>query len=269
MSLSIASINSGSNGNCYYVGNEQEAVLIDAGISSRETHKRMRRMGLDIRKVKGIFITHEHHDHIRGLEGLASKLLIPIYITEATFKNSHCLPPPHLINYISAYQPIVLGNMTITAFPKLHDAKDAHSFIVESQQLTVGVMTDIGAPCEHVQQNFSKCHAVFLEANYDDTMLMNGRYSEHLKKRVRSDVGHLSNDQALALFQQFKSEHLKCVYLSHLSADNNKPEVALNTFVPHAGNTTIKIAPRHQESDITTLQHNQPLQQKSVPLTLF
>jgi phosphoribosyl 1,2-cyclic phosphodiesterase len=186
MSLFITSLNSGSNGNCYYIGNEHEAVLVDVGISCRETEKRMKRLGLSIQKVKAIFISHEHSDHISGVPVLAKKHNIPVYITPKTLLYLHINPDEYeVINFI-AYQPVIIGELTITAFPKFHDAIEPHSFIIACRDITVGVFTDIGSACQHLIAHFSKCHAAFLEANYDDEMLDKGGYPYHLKRRIRA-----------------------------------------------------------------------------------
>src|SRR6266849_6069534 len=114
MALHIASLNSGSNGNCYYVGNEREAVLVDAGISCRETEKRMARLGLSMQKVKAIFISHEHSDHIRGLGVLARKHELPVYVTDSTAH--HCGDVPKELCFgLNAYTPIRIGCLEVTA----------------------------------------------------------------------------------------------------------------------------------------------------------
>lgn len=250
VSLFIASLNSGSNGNCYYIGNNEEAVLIDAGLSCRETEKRMRRLSLDINKVKALFISHEHGDHIRGVEGIAGKHRIPIYITETTFRHSRLRLNEAQRQPFAAYRHIAVGSLNVLAFPKTHDAADPHSFVISSGGVNIGVFTDIGTACTHVIDNFTDCHAVFLEANYDEHMLETGRYPYHLKRRIRGGEGHLSNTQALELFMAYRKPQLSHLLLSHLSADNNDPDVALNLFWPHAGNTHVAIASRYQESPV-------------------
>src|SRR6202012_5301045 len=144
MSMFVASLNSGSNGNCYYVGNEHEAVLIDAGISCRETETRMRRLGLSMQKVKAIFISHEHSDHIRGVEVLAKKYDLPVYITELTHLHGRLFFSPHLVNRFIANVPVTIGSLQITAFSKWHDAADPHSFLINCNEVNVGVFTDLG-----------------------------------------------------------------------------------------------------------------------------
>lgn len=253
MSLQIASINSGSNANCYYIGNSNEAVLIDAGLSCRETEKRMKRLELDIKKVKAIFISHEHADHIAGLEVLSKKYQLPVYITPRTLANSNLKLEPHLINAFNKNKAVSIGDLQILPFTKSHDADDPHSFTVSAYDLNIGVITDIGYACKQVLKQFAKCHAVFLESNYCEDMLMNGGYPYHLKQRISGDEGHLSNKQALELFLNYKAPHLQLLLLSHLSKNNNKPELVESLFAPHAGNVKVVVASRYQESELFTI----------------
>jgi phosphoribosyl 1,2-cyclic phosphodiesterase len=163
MSLFISSINSGSNGNCYYVGNQHEAVLIDAGISCREIKKRMNRLGLSMERVKAVVVSHEHSDHIRGIETLTRKYQIPVFITNETLKHSGLFIDRQLVKSFKANEPIVIGRLTIDPFPKHHDASDPFSFIISCNGVQVGVFTDIGMPCENVIHHFKQCHAAFLK----------------------------------------------------------------------------------------------------------
>jgi len=246
----ICSLNSGSNANCYYLGNQDEAVLVDGGLSCRETVKRMKRLGLSVKKVRAIFVSHEHGDHVHGIPALSKKYQLPVYITPETFRNGRLEIREDLIFSLRAYEPVKVGNLSITAFPKLHDASDPHSFVVECLSVKVGVFTDIGQPCEHVIRNFQQCHAAFLEANYDETMLSNGSYPIHLKNRIRGDKGHMSNEQALELFVRHKPPFMSHLFLSHLSRDNNSPKLVKNTFTRIAGRTQIVIASRDRETPL-------------------
>lgn len=252
MAVQVASLNSGSNGNCYYVGNNEEAVLIDAGIPCREIERRMDQIGLDIQALKAIFVSHEHTDHVKGLAKISNKYNLPVFITEKTAARG-----PYLIKHLSqpfyAEQEISIGNLTVTAFSKKHDADDPHSFIISCNGVTVGVITDIGTACDQVVKYFGQCHAVFLESNYDDEMLMNGRYPFFLKNRISSDVGHLSNKQALDLFINHRPDFMTHVFLSHLSKDNNTPETALSLFAPHAENVEVLVASRYEASKVYTI----------------
>jgi phosphoribosyl 1,2-cyclic phosphodiesterase len=250
MSLFITSLNSGSNGNCYYIGNEEEAILVDAGISCRETEKRMKRLGLSMDKIKAVFISHEHADHITGIQVLVRKYRLPVYITAPTLKEGRLLIDAQLVMPFNPHIPISIGKLQVIAFPKEHDACDPYSFIVRNEEVTVGVFTDIGKACEHVTSYFRQCHAVFLEANYDVQMLETGGYPFHLKKRIRGGSGHLSNTEALALFNTHRPPFMTHLILSHLSRNNNDPKLVQSLFDQHAGNTKIIVASRYQETDI-------------------
>jgi phosphoribosyl 1,2-cyclic phosphodiesterase len=138
----------------------------------------------------------------------------------------------------------------VTAFPKFHDACDPHSFIVSSETVTVGIFTDIGATCDHVINNFSLCHAAFLECNYDEDLLMNGSYPAHLKQRIRGGKGHLSNIQAAELFVKYKPSFMSHLFLSHLSQENNRPAIVQRLFRRIAGGTSIVVASRDRETPL-------------------
>lgn len=246
----ICSLNSGSNANCYYLGNQEEAILVDAGLSCRETVKRLKRLGLSIRNVKGIFVSHEHGDHVHGIPALSKKFQIPVYITPETLRNGSLEIRDELIVPIKPFAAVSIGSLCITAFPKLHDACDPLSFVVECSSVIVGVFTDIGAPCDHVIRHFQLCHAAFLEANYDDDMLARGSYPIYLKNRIRSGKGHLSNEQALELFVTHRPPFMTHLFLSHLSRDNNSPKLVKTTFQRVAGGTEIVIASRDKETSV-------------------
>jgi phosphoribosyl 1,2-cyclic phosphodiesterase len=274
MSLFISSLNSGSNGNCYYVGTDDEGILIDGGISCRETEKRLKRLGLSIKKVKAIFVSHEHGDHIHGVPGICKKHKLPVYITAATLKNGNVALLPEYVFNFQPHVPIQIGKISITAFPKFHDASDPHSFVVASDSVKVGVFTDIGHPCDHVQHYFNQCNAVFLEANYDEQMLEQGSYPYPLKERIRGGNGHLSNAQALTLFMNNKGNNLSHLFLSHLSRENNSPRLVKDIFNRVAGNTQIIVSSRDKESKLYHIRNVQKFKaqnivQKQEQLALF
>lgn len=273
MSLFIASLNSGSNGNCYYVGNDHEAVLIDAGISCRELDKRMLRMGLSMEKVKALFISHEHSDHIRGVQTLAKKYQLPIYITERTRISGNLRIDPSLVYTFEDDQKIEVGSLSVHAFQKFHDAADPYSFTVSGNGVNVGVYTDLGRACDKLTTHFGNCHAAFLEANYDTQMLQEGNYPYHLKRRISGGHGHLSNHEALEVFNKHRSAQLQLLLLSHLSKNNNKPELVHELFSAHAGNTTVVVASRYEESAVYHITAdtfvNNTAKKEVVQMTLF
>lgn len=252
MSLHIASLNSGSNGNSFYIGGANEAVLIDAGISCRETEARMKSLGLNPAKIRAVFITHEHADHISGIRVFLSKYRIPGYATPGTLKAMEKMSISGGINTLRRDEEFTVGEMSIIPFAKHHDAADPVSFIVTNKNsgVTAGVFTDIGSVCKDLIKYFSKCHAAFLEANYDETMLAEGKYPEYLKRRIAGDKGHLSNDQALRLFIKHRAPDLSHLILSHLSAENNCPDKIMNLFSEHAGGVRIEIASRYAHTPL-------------------
>lgn len=256
MSLAIASLNSGSNGNCYYVGNQREAILIDAGISSGETDRRMKRLGLNPGKLRAVFITHEHSDHIKGLRSLVKKYKLPVYITSRTLEYGRLKIKDPYLRHFNPFVPVTVGGLSVIAFPKFHDACDPHSFVVSCNRVNVGIFTDIGSPCRNVIHHFKQCHAAFLESNYDEKMLEEGSYPYALKNRIRGGRGHLSNKQALRLFLEYRPPHMSHLLLSHLSENNNRPEIVQNLFSSCAGRTEIVIASRYEESALYYIENN-------------
>lgn len=250
MALQITSLNSGSNGNCYYIGNDDDAVLVDVGISCKEIEKRMLSLGLSIQKLRAIFISHEHTDHIKGLPVLASRYNLPVFISQKTLLNSRMVLNPANIFWLDGSGEARINSLMVKAFSKRHDAADPHSFIIKSGGVCVGVFTDIGAVCKNLEKHFSQCHAAFLEANYDEDMLENGSYPYFLKNRIRGGFGHLSNNQALDVFKTHRPKFMSHLFLSHLSKDNNCPDRAKQLFDEHSGNIKILIASRNHATPL-------------------
>jgi phosphoribosyl 1,2-cyclic phosphodiesterase len=253
-------------------------VLIDAGLSCRETEKRMKRLGLDISLVRAIFISHEHDDHIAGLPVLTKKYRLPVYITNTTLQNCRFELQEELVCSFSHCLPVAVGELSITPFLKSHDADDPHSFIISGNTVHVGVITDIGYPCRNVIKHFKLCDAVFLESNYCEQMLADGTYPVHLKRRISGRKGHLSNDQALQLFLKHKPENLQLLILSHLSQNNNRPDIVTGMFSQHANGVKVVVASRHRETELFNIGKNyvyrsaktvKKIQENKAQLSLF
>jgi phosphoribosyl 1,2-cyclic phosphodiesterase len=251
--IEICALASGSNGNCYYIGNDSDAILIDAGITCKQIFARMRDKFLDPEKLRAVFISHEHSDHVRGIRVLTKKLDIPAYLTRSTFKSLYFTNQPDAIRYFEPGIPIDIASFTIHPFLKNHDATEPTSFRIESMGFSVGVFTDIGEPCANVIAHLNLCNALFLETNYDDKMLWEGSYPYYLKKRIGSEVGHLSNRQAFELLNEHAGEELQCVFLSHLSAENNTPQKAYEEIKSLSDKFKIKLTSRYEPGEVYEL----------------
>lgn len=248
--LEICALASGSNGNSYYIGNENEAILIDAGIHYRKLVERLEDTGLDKSKIKAIFISHEHTDHIQGIKGCSKKLSIPGIFSQHTYLKSSKRHQPDLYAFFEEGKPYTIGNIDVYPFKKPHDACDPYSFRIKCNGKNIGVFTDIGEVDKTLQTEFAKCHIVFLEANYDKELLWKGGYPIYIKQRVDSAIGHLSNDQALELIQKHASPELETIFISHISFNNNTPEKVLETLSCLNGKYTIKLTSRHGASEV-------------------
>ncbi|SFE92036.1 MBL fold metallo-hydrolase [Sunxiuqinia elliptica] len=251
--IEICALASGSNGNCYYIGNDKEALLVDAGLSARQLQMRLAERQIDQRKIKAVLITHEHSDHCRGARVLGKRFQIPVYLTKKTFLAMRKAVQPETPRWFEPNQDFQVGEFLVTPFAKQHDAADACSFRISYAGKHVGVMTDIGEACDRVKEQFSQCHAVFLESNYDHDMLMNGPYPYYLKQRVSSSRGHLSNEQACDLLQDHAGAELHTIFLSHLSGENNTPEKAYAVFEPLSTTYRIELTSRHGSTELVEI----------------
>jgi len=252
--IEICALASGSNGNCYYIGNKEDAILIDAGINCKQILIRMKDKGLDPARIRAIFITHEHNDHVCGARVLAKKLDVPVYMTKGTYKSLYFTNQPLAVRFIEPGQPVMLIPFIIHPILKNHDATEPTSFRIELQGINVGVFTDIGLPCHNVTSHLRECHALFLETNYDEKMLWEGSYPYHLKQRVASDVGHLSNIQAESLLSEHAGPALKWVLLSHLSGENNTPQVAYEALKHLESRFNIRLTSRREPGEVIEIE---------------
>jgi phosphoribosyl 1,2-cyclic phosphodiesterase len=233
----FASLGSGSEGNALIAevaeGGTLTRVMIDCGFGIRECERRLARLGLVPGDLAGILITHEHGDHIGGVERLARKHDIPVWMTYGTFVASNLGGtgpykteldfPVHLIDH---HEPFVIGGIEVHPFPVPHDAREPAQFVLSDGARRLGVLTDLGAPTPHVEAMLAGCDALVLECNHDAEMLRNGAYPASLKARVGGRYGHLENGQAAALLASVQHPGLRHVVAAHLSRQNNTPELA-------------------------------------------
>lgn len=219
---------SSSSGNSTYIGTSSEGILVDAGMNCKQLCLALDRAGLTPESVKAIFITHEHSDHILGMRVFASKFSIPVFASGGTL--SYLLTHGHLNekfrHEIITEKGIAVGDMFVSRFPTSHDAKESCGYRIELPDRTVGIATDTGVFSDAVFNGIRGCDLVLLESNYDSEMLRTGPYDELLKRRIRSETGHLSNDDCADASVRLLESGTTRLVLGHLSRENNTPELA-------------------------------------------
>ncbi len=229
--IKVCSLSSGSNGNAIYIKTGTDSFLVDAGISCKQICLRLQQIESHISDIKGIFITHEHSDHVRGLDVLLRKHPIPVYITRETYRNMFITIDETLLRFIDSNDRITIGETEIQALSKSHDAAEPLLFCLYYKGKKISVITDAGYGCDNVIAALREAHIIFLESNYDEEMLRTGFYPAYLKKRIAGPSGHLSNVTAGSLIRDHASPYLEYIFLSHLSENNNTPSLALETFL--------------------------------------
>jgi len=237
MNLEICSLASGSSGNCYLIRSESTAVLVDAGISCRQICLGLKELGADPKELSGVFITHEHSDHVKGLRVLAEKHRVAVYINEGTLNGTELDLFKVRTELFRTGDVLSVGDLRITSFPLSHDAQDPVGYTVEKDGAKISIVTDTGIVTEPVKNAMRAADVLVLESNHDESVLRMGRYPWFLKQRILSDKGHLSNEAAAnALAEVLLEEQAlgeltpRTVLLAHLSAENNFPEMALMTM---------------------------------------
>ncbi len=244
--LRFQSLASGSSGNCYFIGNASYGFLIDAGIGVRTIRKCLRNIGLDFSNIWGVFVTHDHADHIKAVGTIGERYKVPVYATRMThegIQRSYCVTEKLYGSkkFIEKFETIELGDFKVTAFPVSHDATDNVGYTVEYKGKRFTFATDLGYVCEHAAAHLQQADFMVFEANYDHEMLDGGAYPIHLKNRIKANTGHLSNDQAGAFLAENYSEQMKNIFLCHLSRENNLPELAFSTIENYLGQKDIKV----------------------------
>ncbi len=231
--MRFCSLASGSNGNCHYAESSGSCILIDAGLSGKKTEENMRDAGLEPTRPEALFLTHEHIDHIAGAGVWARRYRIPVYATEGTWQAMGPAAeriPAELVHVIGCEETVCLGGLRVRALPTCHDAADPVGYLVQDARAACAVVTDTGVMTEELLESLAEADLAVVESNHDLAMLMKGPYPPPLKRRVRSSLGHLSNDDcgetlAVLLGARPDGRYL----LGHLSEINNTPELALST----------------------------------------
>ena len=232
--MKMCSIASGSSGNCIFVGTEQASFLVDAGISGKRTIQGVESLDRSMEELDGIFVTHEHSDHIRGLGVLARKYKIPIYATRGTIAEIErtqpiCKLPEGIFHEIEPDTDTVIKDMTIHPFRISHDAAQPVGYRFENNGKKAAIATDMGYYDEYIVEQLSGLDTLLLESNHDLRMLEVGRYPYYLKQRIASNRGHLSNETAGQLLCRILHDHMGRIFLGHLSQENNYERLAFET----------------------------------------
>lgn len=255
--MKVLSLQSGSNGNCFYVESGDIRLLFDAGISGKKADERLARHGRDIRDVDALFISHDHSDHTQSMGIFQRKFGMPIYVTRPTLQavqRNQKIGKLDRVCLFTAGSSQSFGNVMVHSVPTPHDSVDGVAFVVEDQQHRVGILTDLGHAFDGLRDVLHSLDAVVIESNYDQQMLATGPYPEHLKRRISGTGGHLSNKDSALLLKQSKSSRLKWACLCHLSEENNEPERARETHRRILGNDfPVYVASRYDASDILEL----------------
>lgn len=224
------SLQSGSNGNCIYVESCGVRLLFDAGISGVAAERRLAAHGRGIRDVDAVIISHDHADHAKFAGVYQRKYGLPLYVTERTLSAAErrCgLGRLGDVKYFQAGKTVSFGPVSVLTMSTPHDGEDGVIFIVESREKRLGIMTDLGHVFDGLAREVASLDAVFMESNYDPSMLAAGPYPAFLKRRIKGPGGHISNIESAELLCSGKRLRWAC--LSHLSEQNNDPGVALRT----------------------------------------
>lgn len=222
------SLQSGSNGNCIYVEAGGVRLLFDGGIPARRVRDRLLDYGKKIHEVHALIVSHDHHDHVSAVGAIHRLFHIPVYATRATTAACRAkLGALRKLEHFESGQPVRFDGVTVHTIPTPHDAADGVAFVVEHGSRRLGIFTDLGNPFRELREALATVDAAYLESNYDPQLLETGPYPEDLKRRIRGEHGHLSNEEASALLRGL-CRRPRWVALAHLSDENNRPDLALH-----------------------------------------
>ena len=227
--LTVCVLASGSRGNATYISDGKTSILIDAGLSGAELERRFASKELNLCALDAIVVSHEHSDHIQGVGILSRRYGLPVYLSRKTESAAGAkMGNLSEIRHFACGTAFKIHTLDIRAFPISHDAGDPAGFTVGKNRTRIGIATDMGIVTNVVKTHLRGCSLVLLESNHDPDMLINGPYPWHLKQRVKSRTGHLSNAQSGELLREILHPGLGHVILGHLSEKNNTPEKALS-----------------------------------------
>ncbi|MFO7765535.1 MAG: MBL fold metallo-hydrolase [Pelovirga sp.] len=228
--MRVCLLASGSRGNSTLIEVDKSRLLIDAGLSGKETERRLARVGLSCDDLDAILVTHEHHDHTGGIGPLARRYQLPVYIDSRTCSALPRLGKVQNLFEFDAGDSFIVRNLLISSFSTTHDAVNPVGFTIDSHEGKIGFATDLGTSTRLIADCLQQCRVLILESNHDEQMLLEGDYPWTLKQRIRSRHGHLSNEQAGRLFEETGWEGLEALFLAHLSEENNSARLVAELF---------------------------------------
>lgn len=234
MKTYFMSLSSGSSGNCYCLGTEEHAILIDAGIPVKQIRGYLKDVGIPFERIMAVFVTHDHADHIKALGHLGEKCAVPVYATREThigINNNYCMTEKlcSSVHYVEKEVPFQFHEFRITPFEVPHDGTDNVGYKIEVGEKVFCFVTDLGHITDTVSSYILQAQYLVMEANYDEEMLRMGNYPKFLKDRIVSPLGHLSNRTTARFLVENMTPELKYIWLCHLSGENNHPEIAYKT----------------------------------------
>jgi phosphoribosyl 1,2-cyclic phosphodiesterase len=255
--IKVCVLASGSKGNATYISDGQTSVIVDSGLSAIGVERRLLSRGLDPASIDGIVVSHEHADHIQGVGVLSRRYGLPVYISESTLAAAkRLLGPLHESVNFHCGVSFFIGDLSFHPFSVSHDASDSVGFTVQGGTNKMGIATDLGVATQLVCHHLRGCSLIILESNHDRKMLEEGPYPWHVKQRIQSRLGHLSNEASRDLLGEVSHDGLRHVILAHISETNNDPGKALAVVgeVESKNGMELSVASQDKAGEIFTLE---------------
>lgn len=231
MKIDFCSLSSSSSGNCHYIGSEKTKILIDAGFSGKKIEALLEGIDVKCGDINGIFVTHEHTDHIKGVGVLSRRYNIPIFANEGTWagmEDALGKIKAENIRVINTDEYFNFNDLDILPVKTYHDANESVGYIINQGRKKLSIITDTGKLDQNIVHSMKDSDIYLVESNHDIQMLRNGPYPVYLQNRIRGDFGHLSNDYIAKIMQELVRGRGETILLAHISKDNNSPKTAFN-----------------------------------------
>lgn len=232
MAMFFCSLASGSSGNCHLINDGTNSILVDAGLSGIQIENRLKEIDINPKSLAGILVSHEHSDHIRGVGVLSRRYDIPIYANGGTWAGMEGKIgkiKEENIRYFNTAEDFTVEDFNIRSYSISHDAREPVGFSIQRKKAKISIATDLGYIDDYIINEVKNSNLLVLESNHDEEMLKAGSYPYYLKRRILSNIGHLSNEAAGNAIVDLVNKNVKSILLAHLSRENNFPELAIAT----------------------------------------